>query len=145
MPVARYCVRGPAGDLHVDAIVDELRGHVAALDLLGPTRRNVVWAKGTGQRWLTVSPSFAVLLGHTVADISAQPWQNLVHPQDIPTTQAELDRVMVAFDNGQTKVRGKVTNRYRHKDSPTWTLIRWVWDFDGSKSFAAGEIMGEAK
>jgi PAS domain S-box-containing protein len=66
-----------------------------------------------------VSPAVTGILGWSVAEFLAQPFIELVHPDDRAATLREVERQMVAGE----KVM-HFENRYRHKDG-TWRWLSW--------------------
>ncbi|SDR93587.1 PAS domain S-box protein [Opitutus sp. GAS368] len=66
-----------------------------------------------------VSPAVTDILGWTVAEFLAQPYIDLVHPDDRPATLREVERQIATGE----KVL-QFENRYRHKDG-SWRLLSW--------------------
>ncbi len=66
-----------------------------------------------------VSPAVTDILGWTVAEFLAQPFLDLVHPDDRAATLAEVERQVVGGSNVL-----QFENRYRHKDG-SWRVLSW--------------------
>jgi PAS domain S-box-containing protein len=83
-----------------------------------------------------VSPTFEETLGWTVAEMTARPWVEFVHPDDLNPSLGEIDRL---FD-GQTTFAFE--NRYRHRDgSYRWLLWKaCLYPEDGRVYGAALDI-----
>ncbi|WOD40071.1 PAS domain S-box protein [Nodosilinea sp. E11] len=77
-----------------------------------------------------VSPTFERILGWTPAEMTARPWVEFLHPDDIQLSVIEAERLLagrevLAFEN-----------RYRHKDGTyRWLLWRCQWDIDQQVSY----------
>ena len=56
-----------------------------------------------------VNPAFTQILGYSIEELLSQPFVNLIHPEDINQTQAELDKL------AQGEVTLHFENRYRSK------------------------------
>ena len=101
-----------AAELKLAAAMDELdRFFSLSLDLLC-----IASADGYFKR---VSPAVTDILGWSVAEFLAQPYLELVHPDDHAATLREVERQVVA---GEKVMR--FDNRYRHKDG-TWRILSW--------------------
>ncbi len=66
-----------------------------------------------------VSPAVTDILGWSVEEFLAQPYVDLVHPDDRAATLREVERQVVAGE----KVF-QFENRYRHKDG-SWRVLSW--------------------
>ncbi len=66
-----------------------------------------------------VSPAVTDILGWTVPEFLAQPYINLVHPDDRAATLHEVERQVV---RGEKVLQFE--NRYRHKDG-SWRILSW--------------------
>jgi two-component system cell cycle sensor histidine kinase/response regulator CckA len=67
-------------------------------------------------RW--VSPTFEQALGWTVAEMTAVPWADFVHPDDLAASQVEITELFKGQDTFAFE------NRYRHKDG-TYRWLLW--------------------
>jgi PAS domain S-box-containing protein len=66
-----------------------------------------------------ISPVFTQALGWSVEEILAQPFMDLVHPDDRAATLREVERQVAAGENVLN-----FENRYRHKDG-SWRVLSW--------------------
>ena len=66
-----------------------------------------------------VSSGVTAMLGWTQAEFLAMPYLDLVHPEDVAATAAEVKRQMAG---GQMVLNFE--NRYRHKDG-SWRVLSW--------------------
>jgi len=66
-----------------------------------------------------VSPAVTDILGWTPAEFTAQPYIDLVHPEDRPATLEEVRRQV---ERGEKVLHFE--NRYRHKDG-SWRVLSW--------------------
>lgn len=62
-----------------------------------------------------VNPAFTHILGYSIQELLSQPFVNLIHPDDLHQTQAELDKL------AQGEVTLHFENRYRSKKG----VYRW--------------------
>jgi PAS domain S-box-containing protein len=83
-----------------------------SLDLLGI-------ASATDGRFVRVSPGVTDLLGWSPEEFLAQPYMELIHPDDRAASQAEVERQTV---RGEKVLHFE--NRFRHKDG-SWRVLSW--------------------
>ncbi|PSN78737.1 hypothetical protein C8B47_15330, partial [filamentous cyanobacterium CCP4] len=89
-------------------------------------------------RW--VSPSFERVLGWTTAEITARPWTEFIHPNDINRSVLEEESLF----SGQETLAFE--NRYRHKDgSYRWLLWRVQPDSAQQLLYGAAVDITESK
>lgn len=101
-----------AAELKLAAALDELdRFFSLSLDLLC-----IASVDGYFKR---VSPAVTDVLGWSVEEFLAQPYMDLIHPNDHAATRREIERQVVA---GEKVMR--FDNRYRHKDG-SWRVLSW--------------------
>ncbi|MBD2109574.1 PAS domain S-box protein [Nodosilinea sp. FACHB-13] len=80
-------------------------------------------------RW--VSPTFEQVLGWTTAEMTARPWVDFIHPDDVAPSIAAADTLLsggeiLAFEN-----------RYRHRDG-TYRWLRWRCQLDAEQQVSYG-------
>ncbi|HYC71771.1 MAG TPA: CHASE3 domain-containing protein [Opitutaceae bacterium] len=76
-------------------------------------------ASAADGRFKQVSPTVTDMLGWTPEEFLAQPYMDLIHPDDRASSQAEVER--------QVRLGEKVLNfenRFRHKDG-SWRILSW--------------------
>ncbi|MEB3213891.1 MAG: PAS domain S-box protein, partial [Leptolyngbyaceae bacterium] len=87
-----------------------------------------------------VSPTFEHVLGWSAAEITARPWTEFVHPDDIDSSLLEVDSL---FSGNKTFA---FENRYRHKDGSYRSLL---WRAQASSTqqiiYGAGIDITESK
>ncbi len=66
-----------------------------------------------------VSPSFSTTLGYTSKELTAQPFMDLVHPEDVAPTMSEMERLA----DGEETIHFR--NRYKHKRGD-WVWLDWT-------------------
>lgn len=98
--------------------------------LVGLAHDLLVVADFTG-RCLSANPAVTRLLGWTVEEILAAPYFSLIHPDDLPRTVAEVQRMA----EGVTSLH--FANRYRHKDG-SYRWIAWTSVPAGDRMYAVG-------
>jgi PAS domain S-box-containing protein len=87
-----------------------------------------------------VSPAFERTLGWTPAEMTARPWTEFVHPDDLPASVAESTNL---FSGSETFA---FENRYRHKDgSYRWLLWRAQPHLEEQVLYAAAVDITERK
>ncbi|HEY0864123.1 MAG TPA: CHASE3 domain-containing protein [Lacunisphaera sp.] len=86
-----------------------------------------------------VSPAVTDILGWSMPEFLAQPYINLVHPDDRPATLREVERQVV---RGEKVLQFE--NRYRHKDG-SWRILSWrsVPQPDGLMYAIARDVTGQ--
>jgi PAS domain S-box-containing protein len=92
-----------------EVTADEIRA------LFALSREMFVVANFEG-RFELLSPAWTAILGHTVAELCAVPFVELVHPDDRAMTRTVVERLM---QNGRLVA---FQNRYRHRDGSYRTL-----------------------
>lgn len=75
---------------------------------------------GDGTHWVFVNDAFSELLGYSRAELEAETWEKLVHPDDVESTRAATQEVLAE------KRLGECVNRYRAKDGH-YVECRWKW------------------
>jgi PAS domain S-box-containing protein len=83
----------------------------------------------TSGLYLNVSPGFERILGWTDADVVGKPFFDLVHPDDIAPTRAELGKLA----EGVTTFYFE--NRFRHRDGE-WRWLAWTAVPEGDLIYA---------
>ena len=78
-----------------------------------------------------VSPTFERLLGWTTAEITARPWVEFVHPDDIDRSVSESECLLSGNDVLSFE------NRYRHRDG-TYRWLRWRCQMDSAQQVSYG-------
>ncbi len=73
---------------------------------------------GTDGWFRRVNPAFTATLGWSAEELQARPFLDFVHPEDVPATLAEIEKLRA----GQPTVNFE--NRYRCKDG-TWKWLAW--------------------
>jgi len=91
----------------------------AELDRFFTLSLDMLCIAGADGYFKRISPAFTMTLGWSVEEILAQPFLELVHPDDHVTTLREVERQVVASE----KVL-QFENRYRHKDG-SWRVLSW--------------------
>lgn len=115
-PAANGGVASALQDL--EAALAELGNEVDLVERLG--RFPLPFIVGNGEQWRFASTAFSDLLGWSREDLEAMRWEDLVHPDDIESTGAEVQRVL---EQGGL---GEAVNRYRHKLGG-YVECRWKW------------------
>jgi PAS domain S-box-containing protein len=69
-------------------------------------------------RWKRINPAFTELLGHDRETFLVTPFLDMVHPDDLAATVAEMEKL------GRGLPTLHFTNRYRHRDG-SWRWIAW--------------------
>lgn len=73
------------------------------------------------------SPTFERMLGWTVDEITSRPWTDFLHPDDIATSEAEIERVLLGNKSFVFE------NRYRHKDGSLHWLLWNAQSYPGEQ------------
>ncbi|NQD35529.1 diguanylate cyclase [Permianibacter sp. IMCC34836] len=73
----------------------------------------------TDGRFHDINPAFVRALGYDRADLLQQPFLDLVHPEDLAATLAEIDKLKTGVDTIS------FDNRYRCKDGH-WLWLNWT-------------------
>ncbi|MEX2207431.1 MAG: PAS domain S-box protein [Myxococcota bacterium] len=89
------------------------------LDRIFELSRELVCVAGTDGHMKRLNPAWERVLGHTAAEVIAQPFIDLVHPDDREATLAAYDRQL---DAGESVI--SFENRYRCKDG-SYRVLLW--------------------
>lgn len=111
----------------MDAMAATLDRDVEALrHVLDKIRGNgiVLTSSQDGARLIYANRYFCESLGYTEKELLAIPWQELIHPDDLP--RAESAELGAHFD------RGEFAGRYKHRDGQ-WIRMRWFFTEYGKK------------
>jgi len=135
------------------AIIDDLHRIQADLSVLSEagqvlryldlveSQMPVLFAIGGATGWVRVSSRLAHTLGWDRDAMSQQPYEELIHPEDLAHT---ADVVSRAMEEGRP---GQVENRYRVFGTNRWRKLRWAWGPPGPTglTLAVAEDLGEVK
>ena len=102
---------------------------------LNPDLLCVLDAEG---RFCKVNPIWKSLLGHSIADLAGKPFFDLIHPEDLQTTEAAAAQLQ-----GQGAVF-QCENRIRAHDGG-YHWIEWRAYLEGNRIHAAGRDMSERR
>jgi PAS domain S-box-containing protein len=81
--------------------------------------RDLLAVSGLDGFFKRVNPAFMRTLGWSEEELLARPFFELVHPEDVPATRAELEKL------GEGVPTQRFENRYRCKDG-TWRWLSWT-------------------
>jgi PAS domain S-box-containing protein len=88
-----------------------------------------------------VNPAFNKVLGYSNDDLLSQPFFNFIHPDDLSTTQKEVEKLATGLSSIQFE------NRYRCKNG-TYKTLSWAAAPDNERKFiyaAARDVSDERK
>lgn len=110
------------------------------LDLV-ESQMPVLFAIGGSTGWVRVSSRLAHTLGWDRDAMSQQPYEELIHPDDLAHTADVVSRAM------EKRRPGRVDNRYRVFGTDRWRALRWTWEPPGPTglTLAVAENLGEAE
>jgi diguanylate cyclase (GGDEF)-like protein/PAS domain S-box-containing protein len=84
-------------------------------------------------RFTLLNPAWESVLGWTLAELEANPIQELIHPED-----AEQTLALLLAGNQRAAHLENFTNRYRHRDG-SWRWLLWSARCDGDVWYAAAK------
>ncbi|MDQ2675299.1 MAG: HD domain-containing protein [Actinomycetota bacterium] len=129
-PVASYLAVGALVGGFADRGRAQARKHERRFDL----SLDLFGTAGFDGYFLDLNPAWERVLGHTVEELRSRPLLEFVHPDDVPTTQAELERLAEGMETINFR------NRYRTADGD----YRWL-DWNAHPETQSGEIHATAR
>ncbi|MHB2016609.1 MAG: PAS domain S-box protein [Candidatus Xenobia bacterium] len=102
-------------------LFDRVFDYVVVLDVDADDTPRVSWMSRRAMR----------LVGHNARSLREKGWEHLIHPEDLPLTLSNLQRVM---GGEQTKLQCRIMTR--------WGEIRWVRVFSVPRRNGEGRVIG---
>jgi PAS domain S-box-containing protein len=98
---------------------------------------NLLCTAGSDLYFRELNPAWQRTLGWSLEELRAQPFTNLVHPDDLDATYAEANKL-----NDDHSLTVNFRNRYRHKDGH-WVPLSWMAATEAGVFYATATDMSD--
>jgi PAS domain S-box-containing protein len=105
--------------LHATALVSGVEPSYEELLHFFDDSADLLCIAGFDGKFKRLNPTWVSLLGWTMEELKAAPFLDFVHPDDRPSTLAEMNKL----DSGVATIEFR--NRYRRKDG-SWRWLQWT-------------------